>query len=68
MNTIPTSLAVRTSVTRFTFAYVWGYTLPAFSTWVSTNGCRNEGKKAELLIQYIHVAHRLTRKIKFSEI
>lgn len=45
MRAIPTSLAVRTSVARFTFAYVWGNTLPAFATWVSTNGCKNQGKK-----------------------
>lgn len=44
MSAVPTGLAVRTSVTRFTFAYVWGNTLPVFSTWMPTNGCRNQGK------------------------
>lgn len=62
MSSIPTSLAVRASVTRFTFAYVWGNTLPASPTWMSTNGCKNQGKKAELLIQYKHGAQRLTYK------
>lgn len=68
MSAIPTSLAVRASVARFTFAYVWGHTLPPFSTWVSTNGCKNQGQKAELLAQSIHVAHRLRHNKKFSEI
>lgn len=60
MNVIPTSLTVRANVTRFTFAYVWGHTLSPFSTWVSTNGCKNQGQKAESLAQSMHVTHKLS--------
>lgn len=70
MNAIPTNLAIRTRIARFTFAYVWSNTLPVFSTWMSTNSCKKSREKGQIIDNSICtlLMDLIITQIKFSEI